>query len=471
MAYDQLFETINRNKLTNQASVDKAILQELSLSKVIGLAKNLYQSIEAESSAPKVLSLQDYHFLANSRMSGMFGTACSTHRCRSQRADRLARFATLYSDAVYIQNYFIDFQHRHTHPPTNPFQEWALRDSVSGSINIINQTKPLLRSGIVRFVPTTVPLCPNCDAPLIEQINSFRANMDGQIKKLDKLYSKSASANLLVIPTPSADGPKYRIQITCDEDLFEHGGGWIETSQLPPTLLRKLAHKQRTSECKLSSSEILKAHLLTALILGIATDVSCLRFYCSNSNLKYLTDRNTDISILQAATEEHNFLKYDNILSSQLIFELPFFSNISLPSLLKIRQNEYDAFSSYRETISHLISEYIAHGHQLSPDMANQIYSDVIQPKVSKLDRRISSIRKSALLKSIAQVVVSTSSLFFGLYGNYMPPPLQTTLISLGVGSAVSTAKSLSNIIGTPTEIKNHNLYFVWKLSKKSKVI
>jgi hypothetical protein len=470
MAYDKLFETIKKNKLTNQSRVDKAIFQDMTLSEVICLTEDLYTSIEAESSPPKVLGLQDYHFLANSRMSGIFGRACNTRRCRSQRVDRLSRFATLYSDAVYIQSYFSDFKHYHI-DPKDPFSEHNLRNSISGSIQIVNQIEPLLRNGIVRFVPTAILLCPNCNAKLIEQLDSFDANLSKQMNKLHELYSQTTSANLEILPTPSADGHKYEVHITCDQDLDEHGGGILTTSKLSPILLKKAASNPSLKQYQLSSSEILRGHVIKGLLQGIATDVTCLKFYCSNSNLKYLTDRKLDVSILQATTEEHNFLKYNDVLSSQLMFEMPIFSNISLSTLLKIRANEYDAFTSYRETINHLVNEYVAQGRELSPKIAKQIYSDIIQPKVSRLDKRISSIRASAILRSTATVALSTSSLIFGLYGNYLPPAFQAALISLGLTSAVGTAKSLPNIIGTPAEIRNDNLYFLWKLSKMSKVI
>lgn len=471
MAYDELFELIKRTKLTNPSTVDKAIFLDMPLSEVISLAFVLGLAIEAESPPPKILGLQDYHFLANSKMSGLYEGGCPYWKCRLKRVDRLSRFATLYSDSVYIQNYFSWIKH-FNFDLKGPYQEYNLRDSVSGSIKIINRIEPMIRNGIVRFLPTGVGVCKDCYAEIMKRQEVVYANLNEQIKKLDKLYSETASANLRILSTPSVwDSHKYEIHVTCDEDLFDHGKYVKYISKLPPTLLKKVANKPSLNEYKLSTSEVLRTHLNTTILKAIAFDVSCLKFFCFNSNLKYLTDRTLDISFLQATTEEDNFLKYNEVLSSQLIFEMPIFSNISLTSLLKIRANEYDAFISYRETINDLVNEYIAQGHKLSPNIANQIYSDVIQPEVSRLDKRISSIRESAILRSLVKVALSTSSLIFGLYGNYIPPEIRPFLISYGLYEAASTAKSLPDIIKTPAEIRNDNLYFLWKLSKKSKVI
>jgi hypothetical protein len=470
MPYDKLFETINKNKLTNVSSVNKAILHDIPLSALIDLAVDLGLSIEAESSPPRILGLQDYHFLANSNMSGLYEGGCTYSKCRLERVDRLSRFATLYSDSVYIQSYFDWLNHLHI--PEDQYQEYHFRDSISGSIKIINAIKPLIQNGIVRFLPSGIAVCKTCYAELMEQQKGLNAELTKQIKQLEKLYSDTTSANLKVLSTPSfIDGHIYEFHVTCDEDLFDHGQYVIYSFELPPILLKKLANKPSLKQHQLSSSEILRGHVNRKSLRTIAMDVSCLRFYCSNANLKYLTDRTIDISFLQAATQEDNFLKYNDVLSSQLIFEMPVFSNISLSSLLKIRINEYDAFTTYRETINDLVNEYMAQGHKLSTKIAKQIYSDTIQPKVRRLDKRISSIRASAILRSTATVALSTSSLIFGLYGNYLPPAFQAALISLGLTSAVGTVKSLPNIISTPAEIRNDNLYFLWKLSKMSKVI
>lgn len=467
MAYDKLFETLSKNKLINQAAVDKALFQDMTLSQLITLADNLCASIEAESSRPQSLSLTDYHFLASSNMTASHGSGCDTCQCRLTRVDRLSRFAALYSDTVYIQNYFAC--HRHLNPK-NTSEEYHLRNSVHGDITIINAIEPLIRNGVVRFIPSAVQLCPNCDAHLIEQLHTFDANLRQHVKELDRLYSQATSADLRTLPTPSPHGYKYEIDVNCDEDLFEHGY-IVQTSRLPPRLLRKVLNKPSLKLCHLSPSDILRSHLITPLLQAIATDLTYLRFYCSNSNLKYLTGRSIDISILQAITREDNFRKYNEVLSNQFMLEMPVFSNISLHSLLKVRADHRDAFTCYRDTINELINEYIAQGRELSPKMAGQIYSDIIQPKLLALDRRVSSIRRSALLRSLRDVAISAGSLTFGLYANYIPPEIRAGLVSYGIFQAVTTTKSLPDIVNTPPNIRNDNLYFLWKLSKMSKVI
>jgi hypothetical protein len=470
MAYDKLFEIIKSKKLINPSSVDKAVFYDMALSELISLALDLGLSIEAESQPPIILGLQDYHFLANSNMSGLYGTGCSSSKCRLRRVDRLSRFATLYSDSVYIQSYFNWFDHFDI--PEDWYQEYRLRNSISGSIKIINAIEPLIRNGVVKFLPTGIGVCKTCYTELNERQKALTSKLAEEIKKLEKLYSDTTSAKLTIHSIPSSiDAHLYEIHVTCDEDLFDHGCYVRTSTELPPILLRKVANKPSLEEYQLSSSEILRGHVNRALLKAIARDLSCLKFYCYKSNLKYLTDRTLDISLLQATTEENNFLKYNEVLSRQLMFEMPIFSNISLSSLLKIRANEYDAFISYRETINNLINEYIAQGHQLSPKIAKQIYSDIIQPKVLRLDERISKIRASAILRSLSKVALSASALVFGLYGNYVPSEIRPFLISYGLLEAASTVKSIPDITKAPAEIRNDNLYFLWKLSKKSKLI
>jgi hypothetical protein len=442
----------------------------MSLSKLIELSVDLFSAIEFEASPPDALGLRDYHFLANSRMSGLYEGGCTYSKCRLRRVDDLSRFAALYSDSVYIQSYFDWLNHLHI--PEDTYQESHLRNSISGSIKIINAMKPLIQNGILRFLPAGFALCKTCYAEVMGQQEELNAGLDNQIKQLEKIYSNTTSANLKVLSTPSSyDGHIYEYHVTCDEDLYDHGDYVLYISKLPQILLRKLANQPSLKQHHLSASEILRAHVNRKTLKTIAMDVSCLKFYCLNANLKYLTDRTIDISLLQAATQEHNLLKYNDILSTQLIFEMPIFSDIPLSYLLTVRANEHDAFITYRETINSLVDEYIAQGHKLSAKIAKQIYSDIIQPNLLTLDKKISKIRRSAILKSLSKVALSTSALVFGLYGNYIPAEIRPLLISYGFIKALNTAESLPDLIRTPAEIRNDNLYFLWKLSRKSKLI
>jgi hypothetical protein len=254
MAYDRLFEAINKLKLTNPSSIDEAIYHRLSLSDLIDLSLVLGLSIESESSPPNALGLQDYHFLANSKMSGLYEGGCPYSECRVRRVDHLSRFAALYSDSVYIQNYFDWLNHLHI--PEDPYQEYHLRDSISGSIKIINAIKPLIQNGIIRFLPTGITLCKTCYAHLTEQQKGLNAELDKQVRQLERLYSDTTSANLKVLPTPSfIDGHTYEFHVTCDEDLYDHGQYVTYIHKLPPILLRKLANKPPLKQHHLSASD------------------------------------------------------------------------------------------------------------------------------------------------------------------------------------------------------------------------
>ncbi len=470
--YDKLFEIIKKNKLTNQSRIEKAVFQDLTFSKLFRLAEELYLSIESESPQPKISSLQDYHFLANSNMSGIYHAGCTEWACRLNRVERLARFATLYADCIYIRNYFAEYQHTDI-DSRDLFFEQSFRDSIAGSLKIIIELESLIKNGIVSFIPTLIMLCSHCQAKLTESINTTDSRIDKQIKTLDEFYSRTTSAKLIILPTPSPPGDyRFEIRVDCDEELFEHGGYMIGCNELRPILRRKITKKPLVKEFQLSRYEILRGHINTHLLKTIASDVSCSHIYRARSNLKYLTDRKLDISLLQATTEEEHLSKYNEVLNSQLVFEMPVFQNIPLSSLLKIRSTEYDAFNSYRNTISDLISKYISQNKEISPLDAKQIYSDVIQPKVRQLDNRISRIRKSSIMKSIPDVVISTGALTLGLCASFVSPILQTALVSLGlVESAKVIFKALPSTLTTPGEIRNDNLYFLWKLSKKAKII
>lgn len=469
--YESVFELLKGKKLTDDSHIETSIMAEWPFSKVLDFVEKLFVSIEADSLQKSDFSINDYPFLANSNMSGQHNGGCIEWNCRLNRVEQLARFSILYVDCLYLPNYFSDYKHVQFHIQ-NDYDRRSLRYHIVGDIKILLKLKPLLRSGIVRFLPTTLMLCSSCFAKINQRIGEIDSRLLDQIKLLDKSFSETTTAKLQIVNFTNSLGIReYQIDVTCDEALFEHGQYIKIVSELPRIFQRKIDNNPSQHQFSLTKSEILRGHVNTDLIESIARDISLLKFHQERFNLKYLTDRSIDVSLLQAINDEKLFKDYNDILASYLAFKLPIFQYAPLDSLLAIRQNEQDSFFSYRTALNQILRQHILQQKTISAEDAKQIYSDVMYPEIKKLNNKVNAIRKSSLTKSLKRLAIATGALTFGLCSNFITPSFQSALYGLGLMAVYDSAKSISNAVRPDKEIRNDNFYFLWKVFKKSKKI
>lgn len=466
--YEGVFDLLKRKKINDDSDVD--VIMDWPISKALAFAEKIFYLIEEDSHATRIDSnITNYSFLANSNMSGHSDGGCIQWNCRISRVEKLARFTILYSDSLYLPNYFETYQHVQSNIQ-DEYDKSSLRYNVAGDVKILLYLKPLLLSGVSRFLPTMVILCPSCSAKLSENISKIDTRLTQEIKLLESSFAETTSAKLETLKSPQYPLHQgYKIEVNCDDELFDHGS-YIEIgTRLPRILQRKLDNKPSQHEFILTKSEILRSHLNRHLLQNIATDISRLKFYQEGLSLKYLTDRHIDISLLSAINDNQEFREYNEIFTNYLAFQLPIFQNVPLDILLNIRQNEKETFFSYRKALNSILKQHVFQNKPISSRDAQQIYSDVIYPEVKQLNNKVSSIRKSSLTKSLKPLVVSIGALTFGLFSSSISPAFLSALYGLGLMAAYDSAKYISTIIQPDKKIRNENFYFLWKVYKKSK--
>jgi hypothetical protein len=469
---ETIFELLEKNKLVDDEHIERIIMRQWSIGHIIDFKDSLAESVEASVQPQKDLDLTTYAFVANSDMSAQHYACCFGWDCRIRKTDNLARFATLYSDCVYIQNYFADYRHK----PTNWNEELDFRYFFAGDLKILARLGPLMTAGVVQFIQPPEPgfhMCPRCAEKLIPTFKEVNSALEKEINVLSEKYVEQTSATLFLDPE-FRDVPSYRIHIQGPEELWEHGAQNFFPYLLPPSLSPKT---RRTSNVilakgiKLSKSDIAKADIVRRAALDpIARDIWTQHFLSrvSGMNLKYLTNRDIDISFLEAVTKDEDFRKYSGILRSHLIYELPILEGISLNSLLDIRQKERDAFLLYRDGINEVVKTYISQRRDLSELDAREIYVDIVQPKLNKLNARVKSIKRSLWRKPIYSISITAGILTVGLCSNILTPELGAVVGALGgFQSLKNLVESIVEATQTPEEIRNDNFYFLWKLSKK----
>lgn len=467
---EKVFDLLSKNNLIDDEHIESRIMHSWSTTRIIDFKDSFVDLIQTTSPLSKEqLNLSTYTFVANADMSAQH-SSCPAWSCRLRRIDGLARFSALYSDCVYIRNYFVDYEHL----PSNRYEEYNFRYLLAGDLKIMIALKPLMTAGVVRFVQPPEPgfhMCPSCAERLIPTFKEVNSALEKHISVLDEKYIEQTSATLY--HTPVFPGEPYTIEASGPEELYENGQTLFTRARLPRSLLARLKSTPNGSVAKglqLSKSEIAKAGFVQDSLRVIAIDIwmQYLMSRVSGMNLKYLTNRDIDISFLEAVTKDEDFKRYNNVLRNHLIYELPILQDVPLTAMLDIRRNEYDAFLTYRDGMNKVIKEYISQRKKLSSLEAREIHEDIVQPKLNELNARVKSIKRSLLRKPALDITIAVGILTIGLYSNLLTPEAGKIVAALGgIPALKSLIQSIVEAAQTPQEIRNDSFYFLWKLSKK----
>ncbi len=115
---------------------------------------------------------------------------CSSNQCRLQKVKELTQFAALYSDKVYVRNFFYD--HALESMTKQPRQ--LITKDFANDLLIFSALLPLIESGKVQFV-TFQGLCPHCLSLEALERNA-KTEFETALEDLGKRYYKEVNYSL-----------------------------------------------------------------------------------------------------------------------------------------------------------------------------------------------------------------------------------------------------------------------------------
>lgn len=464
----ELFDFLAKNRLVNDHQIESTIMHDWSMKDIIDFNDRLCEKIEPHpAGSPDITSFQ---FIANSSLSGQKRSDCQMWNCRVSKADNLARFASLYSDRIYIPNYFDQYIHLWEELP-----ETHARYLYAGDLKVLLTLKPLIENGIIYLINSPdYHFCPDCLSKMFPELAKSIHKLSDSILSWVKSYTKKSSANVLLDEVDLGSGT-CSIVLKAPDDILEHGFAAVVNFTMSKWLLKKVKlaiEQQEENDLILSTKELFRLGLLQRQVETRVHDVFFQQF-CSKIlglNAKYITDRDADILVMNTLNEDEEFQHYSEVLQNKLLYELPILQRVPLKMLLEVRAKDHDAFLTYRNTIKHIINEYIAKRKPISTNEAQQIYEDLIHPKLCELNSKINSIKSTARKKLARDAIIITSTMGIGLYTGFIPEQIRA--ITAGF-SSIPVIKDIANLacqsIGIPQEIRSDNFYYLWKLSKKQR--
>jgi hypothetical protein len=101
---------------------------------------------------------------------------------------------------------------------------------------------------------------------------------------------------------------------------------------------------------------------------------------------------------------------------------------------------------------------------------AKQLYSDVVEPELARLEKMVSSTRRDAINSSLKGSAILVFALTFGLYFGVIPTEFAEAAKIFGVGKAtLDLASRASDALDPARSITKERFYYLWRLKRASR--
>lgn len=155
----------------------------------------------------------------------------------------------------------------------------------------------------------------------------------------------------------------------------------------------------------------------------------------------------------------------DNNANEVLSIEFPFLENISIVDMLKIREDENDAFVRFTAGISKVIEEMKKEERPLSMHEIRRIQHEYIEEGIASLNLRLKKISKYRSLRMAGCLLTTGTLIISALTGSQLPVIASS---ALGAGGMTLLFREYSEYLKDMSQLKEDERYFIWKLMKTS---
>jgi hypothetical protein len=370
---------------------------------------------------------------------------CLHWNCRLPKVRTMARYIALYSDTAVVPIRLGLFN--------RSVDRLRLCSVILGIIEI----RPLLEAGLATLVPEEILLCKeHWDEAIPEHENIKRA--------AEQLADEKAPRFSATYYPPDGRGRKPSIQIRGPEEYIEHGS-IRRVFERTPAWVAKLG---ATKPLDLTPRVMREHKLIRGLFLRMANDVFLQNYFGSAFDARYVTDSPGEREFFDVLYGREELTRRAATLCAHLAHAVPILSDVPVRTILKLRASEAEAFQSYRSTLTGIVRNHVGTGKSVGEAEAKEIYLDVLKPTLDALQVQATNIRKNQFKKGILKAAASSVLIGLGIYGGVLPSQLADLVKAIG---GFSVAKDLAETFGAieknPTEVRNHNLYFLLRLKQE----
>ncbi|MDH4202792.1 MAG: hypothetical protein OEV87_07845 [Phycisphaerae bacterium] len=451
----KVLQIINKNDLLTRGKPNLKKIQTLSLGNIVDLSntidKELYNSQKEQIH-------NQFSFSTSLELSGIGG--CQGYECRLKRLDRLSRFSLMYSNKVYIPSYFSRFRDFSNEERVDVSK---IQQSFYDQLRLINYIKPLVQKNLIHMHPLP-HLCKSCLSDVLFQGRNLRF-FDMAINSLEKDYLANLIVNASLRDKVGfvCSFPEKLPYLKCT--MYKTAKHIPEPIIKRPRILSKLKSGKKVL---LSKTLIRELGVHKDFINETITNVLFGMLTSQKIGSSFLTEDSIHVDFMNTLNTDNGVKRKNDLAQKYLTSLVPFIEDIQLSDLVKIRQTEGDAFLIYRQALGKAMNELKDSKSDFNVKDAKELYSDIIEPSIAKMDQRIATAKRKLAQNTYRPVLGLVGTISFGLLTGILSP--QTAAIASAVGFGSCVPKMLESIMAigdSKDSIKNEPFYFLWKVKQK----
>lgn len=455
------FDILRKNDILSRKGIRVSTIESLSRTQIIDLATELKTATEAPTRTPSK------HTFTHSTSAHLSGgrDLCDSLDCRLSRLDELARFSLLYSDQVYIHNFFADYEH--SKEDNGQQNEPELKQHFYQDVFLTVRYKPLFERGyIIPFNPPT-HICESCLA------NSFLGrDADKKLGKGYKWLAKDMFSNTS-LHFEIRDNHYCVLRCAGSNRYFDH----VELSPMfeevpePLASMAKLMARAKRGESVPLGQALRKRLGIHYELADIAVNnISYEIAKAQSLNTTILTSKSFFPPFLGAMSDNPDIERRNSIAMRYLTSIVPFVEDVEISELIKLRERENLSFTAYRAALNNAIDEFKSSRAMFNERDARALYADVIAPRLSSLEHRVKDARRHLRVQPIRTTIALAGVIAFGLYTGFIPTEMVEIAKLLGLGKiAMDIQKEVMALKDAERDVRNEDLYFLWKVQRKAK--
>lgn len=430
---ESFFEVIDYHNLSKTRLREE--VGKMSLSQIGDIAESLSETVKASTSHQmKREDMFDLYLGGSLNGSSDFG--CRNLSCRLDTLKKAGAFSVLYSNKAYIPDYFNSYHHL-----VGKLDESQMKQRFFDNLIVINELRGAFEKGKLELFH--LDLCPTCASVSLAGFDNIFTKE--YIEELTDFYLDNLEAEVRFY----RGGKLLKIEDK-SQSLLDHEG-----------IFRNDKILQNVPDGKVGREVLKEIGLVKKLIMK---ELSVLKFHYANSSYlgtPLLTDRNAHDKFLSQVNIQNEYSKYNSVMQ-QLHLETPIVENVSIDSIIRLKEAEEDAFENYKITLKKSIQSFVKEKDSITSEMIQEFYNDNIASELINLNRKMRNSKSLATKKTLGGALITGVALGVGLTTQFVSP---TVLQTLGLFTFLgTTGTSAIDMFQTPNDIKNSNYYLLWKL-------
>ena len=99
---------------------------------------------------------------------------------------------------------------------------------------------------------------------------------------------------------------------------------------------------------------------------------------------------------------------------------------------------------------------------------ATALYSDVIEPELARLGKKVKAAKKELVSKAINGTIATMGALAFGLWLGFLNTPAGALAGALGLAKVKRDIEKWLKVGDAEESVQDEDMYFLWKVRKMS---